>query len=116
LAHEFGHSQFSIDDEYETKLGGGPICGHTIMNGPDESHTLCIPQNHCTDPATNPSTGSPFVPTPSQCAAGSDGWTHLRASGKVAYVPAFTPAGTIPDQWDSLRSNNRFLAQISVTP
>jgi len=117
LAHEFGHSQFGFGDEYQKNnpAGQGPFCGHTIMNFPDQSHTLCTAQNHCKDPAQISGGGS-FSGTSAQCASGTDGWSQLRASGKVTYVPAFSPNTEIPDQWDSLRNNSYFLDAVSVTP
>jgi len=113
LSHEFGHSQFAFGDEYVSPAG--PFCGHTVMNGPDQSHSLCTPYTHCKDPALK-SDGTPYTASAAKCASGTDDWSELRASGKAAYVGNFEPAQTIPDQWDSLRNNSYFKDDVSVTP
>ncbi|MBE7481897.1 MAG: hypothetical protein HS104_18200 [Polyangiaceae bacterium] len=51
LAHEFGHALLGLPNEYSGPwLNTGPFCGHSLMNGPGNSHILCTGHNHCRDP------------------------------------------------------------------
>lgn len=122
LAHELGHTQFRFLDEYET-IGAwsdgnrGAYCGHSLMNGPNQrTHTLCNTLNHCTDPAFSTKSQRFFsVPSGHSCAAGSDPWSALNASGLVPY--AVLQPGWTPDQWDSLRQNAQFMRRgVTYTP
>ncbi len=107
IAHEFGHSMLSFGDEYIN--GNEPWCGHTIMDGPYDSHTLCTATDHCLDPVAG------GVPPAGRCAAGQDNWSLLAAAGLVPY--SRPPAGVLPDQWDSLRTSAQFYANgVTVTP
>lgn len=53
LAHELGHSQLSLGDEYFWRAApdhSRPWCGHTLMNLPyGNARGLCTSLNHCFD-------------------------------------------------------------------
>lgn len=122
LAHEWGHAQLGIPtDEYEV-IGGwndgdvGAFCGHSIMNGPDQSHTLCTGLGHCEDPAYSSMSGRYYAaPVGYDCSDSGSMWQRVSNSGLV--LPSAIPgSATMPDQWDSLRANDYWKNDIIVLP
>jgi hypothetical protein len=126
MSHEFSHAHLSLYDEYEGiswpgeawNYDLGPFCGHTVMNGPSQSHTLCSSHTHCKDPQWStksaryyrPRAGNEFVCDPTR-----SGWSFLVADGYV-YSDTAPVAGKSVDPWDSLRKNQYFLDQVAVLP
>ncbi len=120
LAHEWGHQALGLEDEYETIKWSsgdlGPFCGHTLMNGPRNSHTLCTALNHCQDPGYSEDSHRNYRPPADyDCSYRNSNWQNLADSGTVP-PGAVPPPYTMADQWDSLRRNEVWLNAVSVTP
>lgn len=107
VAHELGHGLLGLPDEYSGPWKHeGPFCGHSLMNGPGNSHILCTGLNHCRDPRPG------YYPPPGfNCSSSGAMW---------AVVSALVPAGTAPwpgqtaDPSKVLPDNYWAQAQISV--
>jgi hypothetical protein len=70
-AHEWGHSVMSFADEY---AAGGSFCGHSVMNGPNNTHFWCNANTHCKDGLITLPAGD------SRCNSGQDNWSKAPAS------------------------------------
>ena len=111
LAHEFGHSMLGLPDEYVQEHWpdpGGAICGHSLMNGPGNSHLFCTGLGHC----LNPTPG--FYPPPGfDCSDNGSMWWRLYVAG---LVPTGVPpwSGETADPTKVLPDNYWAQAQINV--
>jgi hypothetical protein len=128
LAHEWAHAHVELHyDEYEVISWSGrdmgPFCGHSILNGPDlgngRSHTLCTGLNHCEDPAWSSKSGRYFTaPSGFDCSDNGSAWYHIEHDLDYPRLPetAIPASNRTQDQWDSLRRNEVWLANINVAP
>lgn len=107
LAHEVGHASFSLPDEYGPSWGiHGPFCGHSIMNGPNNSHIFCTGLGHCKDPGVN-SSGVPYTPPPGppsfNCTPSGAMWWRLDLAHQLPttaypdHTRTADPTKTLPD-------------------
>lgn len=89
LAHEFGHKNLGLPDEYDwDPVDPNVWCGHTLMNSPvGNARGMCTPLNHCYDREGPPNSG----------VCGNSGWTLL--SGYGFYPTNGTTESSDPAYW-----------------
>lgn len=121
-AHEYGHSLMGdLPDEYSGPWPDvGPFCGHSLMNGPGNSHILCTEKNHCKDPAFWGS-GVRQPPAGFNCGASGTMWSRIAAGGKVPvgvgpfYMMTADPTKVSPDNATVLLPGNNASPLVTVT-